>query len=205
MKKKRYTRIPQQDRSKDTKQKIIDAGLQLFSEKGFYKTNSKEITKAAKVSTGSFYAYFKDKRELFLAIVMDYHHKIRDVIHNINPDAFVRSKKEKEFIPHLIDKLIEAHNIYPKFHQELMAMSQSDPEIIKINEISNLESIEFSKRILSNWKSNLRIKDIPAAAVIIQKSIEEIIHTIIFSEIEVDKERLINELTDMLNRYLFEH
>lgn len=202
---KKYTRIPQQNRGKETKQKIIEAGLQLFSEKGFYKTNSKEIAKAAKVSTGSFYAYFADKRELFLSIVKDYHHKIKDVIQNIDPDAFVQSKKEKEFIRMLIDKLIEAHSIYPEFHQELITMSQSDQEIVKLNEISSRESIEISKIMLNKWRGNLRVNDIEATAVIVQKSIEEIIHTIIFSKIEVNDERLINELTDMLYRYLFKN
>ncbi|MFD1909576.1 TetR/AcrR family transcriptional regulator [Paenibacillus rhizoplanae] len=51
-------RTPQQERSIRTKEAIIRAAMQLFSDKGFYQTNTKEIAAAAGVSTGSFYSYF---------------------------------------------------------------------------------------------------------------------------------------------------
>jgi DNA-binding transcriptional regulator YbjK len=46
------TRIPRQNRSVQTRDKIIIAALELFSEKGFHSTNSKEITARAGVSIG---------------------------------------------------------------------------------------------------------------------------------------------------------
>ena len=55
-------RTPQQKRSEETRKRIIAAAERLFSEKGYYNTNSKEIAKAANVSIGSFYSYFKDKK-----------------------------------------------------------------------------------------------------------------------------------------------
>ena len=47
-------RLPQQQRSVETKQKLMEAGLQLFREKGYFQTNAKEIAKTAGVATGSF-------------------------------------------------------------------------------------------------------------------------------------------------------
>ncbi|MFD2875274.1 TetR family transcriptional regulator [Paenibacillus rhizoplanae] len=40
-------RTPQQERSIRTKEAIIRAAMQLFSDKGFYQTNTKEIAAAA--------------------------------------------------------------------------------------------------------------------------------------------------------------
>lgn len=37
------TRVPVQKRSKEKKQKILNAGFELFCEKGYYKTNTIEI------------------------------------------------------------------------------------------------------------------------------------------------------------------
>lgn len=60
-------REPIQKRSIEKKTKIVKAGLDLFCEKGFYKTNTVEIAKAAGVSTGTVYSYFKNKTDIYIA------------------------------------------------------------------------------------------------------------------------------------------
>jgi AcrR family transcriptional regulator len=203
MNNKHNTRAPMQGRSKETRNNIITAGLKLFSEKGYYKTNSKEIAKKAGVSIGSFYMYFADKKDLFKEVLVDYHTKIRYVLKSIDLDKFVRSSDGKKFLQHVIDKLIEAHNIYPGFHRELNVMSQSDEEIKKIHEDSIRVSVDLTRSMLHPWKSKLRIKDFDAAATIVQKTIEETVHAMLFSDINIPNKRMITELTDMLYLYLF--
>ncbi len=195
--------IPKQERSRETKQSILGAGLKLFSEKGFYKTNSKEIAGEAGVSIGTFYIYFPDKKALFKEVLVEYFGKIKSILENLEIEKYIKTGKKKEFLLYLINKLIEAHDIYPEFHQEVNVMAQSDPDISKITAITELEFHKVTKSILSAWKDKLRIKDIDAAAVIIEKSTEEIVHTVMFSKSKISDERMINELTDMLFRYLF--
>ena len=48
-------REPQQKRSIDKKNRIIEAGYKLFAEKGYFDTNTAEIAKEAGVSTGIIY------------------------------------------------------------------------------------------------------------------------------------------------------
>ena len=198
------TRIPKQERSKETKQNILKAGMELFSEKSYYKTNSKEIAKRAGVSIGSFYMYFSDKKELFKELLIDYHKKIKAVLKNIEIDRYIKSGKRREFLNYIVNKLIEAHDIYPEFHQEVNVMALTDPDFIKINENSKVESIKLTKAILFTWKDQLRIKDYDAAAVVVQTSIEEIVHSQMFSKRKAQSKKIIEELTDMLFRYLFE-
>ena len=52
---KNEVRQPRQERSIEKKNKIIEAGYQLFSEVGYYGTNTAEIAKRAGVSTGIVY------------------------------------------------------------------------------------------------------------------------------------------------------
>ncbi|NLK28746.1 MAG: helix-turn-helix transcriptional regulator, partial [Clostridiales bacterium] len=47
-----------------TKGKIMDAGLKLFSRKGFSITSIKDIAQAAGISTGLIYRHFSTKEEL---------------------------------------------------------------------------------------------------------------------------------------------
>jgi len=196
-------RIPRQERSRETKERILNAGRKLFSEKGFYRTNSKEIAREAGVSIGAFYVYFRDKKELFKELLIDYHSKIKNVLTTIDIESFIRENAKKDFLRYLVDTLIESHDIYPQFHQEVQAMAQSDPDFSRIIDMSKTESIRVTKAMLATWKDQLRIKNIDAAAVVVQMSTEEIVHAIVFSANRAQGKKIIEELADMLYRYLF--
>ena len=53
----------------DTKDRILDAALKLFSENGYEGTSVKMILNEAGAVTGSFYHFFSSKEELFEAAV----------------------------------------------------------------------------------------------------------------------------------------
>lgn len=52
-----------------SKNKILDAALKLFAERGFHNTSISQITKEAGVSKGLLYNYFQKKEELIDGIV----------------------------------------------------------------------------------------------------------------------------------------
>lgn len=64
----KQVRIPRQNRSVATKEKLMEAAKPLFCEKGYYKTTANAIARQAGVSVGSFYAYFADKEAVFAEI-----------------------------------------------------------------------------------------------------------------------------------------
>lgn len=47
------------------------AARTIFSERGYHETTVEDITRAAGVAKGTFYLYFQEKREIFLAIIRD--------------------------------------------------------------------------------------------------------------------------------------
>lgn len=61
--------MPKTEKSKYTKAKILQIAKEVFAQKGFQKTTVKDITKAADLGYGTFYLYFKDKKEVFNALV----------------------------------------------------------------------------------------------------------------------------------------
>ncbi|HOP62139.1 MAG TPA: TetR/AcrR family transcriptional regulator [Spirochaetota bacterium] len=197
-------RIPQQERSIEKKEYIINAGLKLFSDIGYHKTNTKEIAKAAGVSTGTFYAYFTDKRDLFMEVFSRYNGKISKVLSSIPVEEYRQPGRERDFILHLVETLLDAHNISPAFHQELESMIHSDEEVGRIMESIRDNSIKLTREILKNWQSSLRPGNINAASIIIQSTIEDIVHAIKFTKLDVKPVVLKNELVDMIHRYLFD-
>ena len=60
-----------QRRAEDRPREICSAALEVFAEKGFAAAKLDEIARRAGVSKGTLYLYFKDKGELFRAVVRD--------------------------------------------------------------------------------------------------------------------------------------
>jgi AcrR family transcriptional regulator len=58
-----------QRRAEDRPREICAAALEVFAEKGFAAAKLDEIAKRAGVSKGTLYLYFKDKEQLFRAVV----------------------------------------------------------------------------------------------------------------------------------------
>ena len=54
-----------------TKQKIVDAALELFAEAGFHTTSISQIARKAGISKGLMYNYFESKEELLKEIVFE--------------------------------------------------------------------------------------------------------------------------------------
>jgi TetR/AcrR family transcriptional regulator, fatty acid metabolism regulator protein len=56
-------------KSEETRERILDAALSIFSNKGYHDTRMDEIVEASDTSKGSIYFYFPNKERLFLALV----------------------------------------------------------------------------------------------------------------------------------------
>lgn len=54
-----------EERKAETRDMIIQAARRVFSEKGYHKAQISDIVKEAGISTGSVYAHFRDKLDLF--------------------------------------------------------------------------------------------------------------------------------------------
>lgn len=60
---------PTQHRSEETRSKIIEAAIRLFSNRGFNAASVDDICAEAGVSKGAFYHHFESKQALFLALL----------------------------------------------------------------------------------------------------------------------------------------
>ncbi len=61
-------KAPQAERSRRTREALVQAGRELFAERGFGATATGEIVARAGVTRGALYHQFEDKRALFLAV-----------------------------------------------------------------------------------------------------------------------------------------
>jgi AcrR family transcriptional regulator len=195
------TRIPQQKRSIETRTRILVAAKVQFAKNGFHGTNAKEIAAAAGVSVGSFYSYFKDKKELFMEIFREH---IEDKIVRILGEHQFDPNHRKESVYRLIKAMLDANEPYPQFHREVLAMRYSDPEVEAVFNEMDRHSLDHVEQFIEQFRDQLRITDIKTAAHVISAAVEEVICSItIFGE-DQDADRLIDGLADMIHRYLFD-
>ena len=57
-----------QEDAEKTKQMILDAGIRIFAEQGYYHTSMEDIARAANVTRGAVYWHFKNKEDFILAM-----------------------------------------------------------------------------------------------------------------------------------------
>ena len=145
---KKSVRQPQQERSIEKKNKIILAGYELFSEVGYYGTNTAEIAKRAGVSTGIVYGYFSDKRDILISVLEIYLSKVIEPLLSM----FNKLKAPLDFsvvVPKVIDEVIKIHKRNNKIHEALHSLSGSDEAVnTKFIELEDQLTIKISDVLL---------------------------------------------------------
>ena len=59
-----------------TMRKLLDAGMRVFAERGYYAARVDDIVRAARTSHGTFYLYFANKEELLRALAVECAHEM---------------------------------------------------------------------------------------------------------------------------------
>ncbi len=155
---------------------------------------------------GSFYSYYTDKREVFIAAPKVYYEEFQESLMGslgaieLNPDM-----DRIEFMTSFVDSLISAHDVYKELHQELAAMYDSDSEIKQLRDEQERKGRELTQQYLLLWKDKLKAADIEAASVVVFETLNRIVDVMVFSDYDADfSDRIKTELVRMITSYLFD-
>ncbi len=196
-------RVPQQKRSIEKKTKIIGAGIELFSKKGFHNTSSTDIANEANVSIGTFYAYFKDKKEVFQEFMNNHFEELVEKIYNYAAEIIPTIKSKRKFLRAILDKFYDVHKNVKFRDAEIMAMKYIDPDMKICAEKNEQDSIARTINLLNHFKSELKLRNIELGSTFLNITVQQVIHYFVFSKNDVPKEKVLDELEDMLYKYLF--
>ena len=174
-------RIPKQKRSIEKKEALKKAAVELFSTKGFHNTSSNEIAKKANVSIGTFYSYFDDKKSLY-----------EDVSGVTSPREFVRK---------YVALILHNHEYMTAFQKEISALSLQYDDLHELEARARAGAFRTFFSLLETNKKMLRISDLKTTSLILQCALESVAHEVTFYENDYDKEKVIDELTDLICRY----
>jgi AcrR family transcriptional regulator len=200
-------RAPKQARSIDKKEKLIGAAYELFCERGYYKTTTPEVAKRAGLSVGCLYSYFKDKNDLFLAVVERYDARFDELRLGALADLSEPGIPLREALRSLLVELVRIHRESEALNVEMRILAYSDPVLRARQEVQEAKVRASIVEALSRNESRLRKLDFHAAAEIVDALTSGIVHRIAFGragpgQARVDEERILEATLDALCAYL---
>ena len=193
------TRIPTQKRSIEKKQRIKDAALKLMSEKGYFATSSNEIAREAGVSIGTFYSYFKDKKELYAELVDDIY---TAVLTPINLNELPDDLSIEETVQLYVSAVFRGHEYQTAFQREISSLSEQSDEFRAIEMVHKSNILHVFSEALKAYREELKPQDLETSTYIILTTVEAVIHDTLFHNGGKNKEAVIRELTAMIVNYL---
>jgi AcrR family transcriptional regulator len=113
------------DQARRNREMILDVAIRLFSERGYENTKISDITEALHMGKGTFYVYFKNKKELFMECID------RLTVTIVPREAWARIRKEQDFDRKTQTRGIAFLNAFPGFRGILnmlrIALGGNDP------------------------------------------------------------------------------
>lgn len=193
-------RKPIQKRSIETKEKILKAGFELICEKGYHNTNTAEIAKAANVSTGIVYQYFKDKHDILIESIQIYGISVLSPMIEILDKEFSSSDLDV-VLKKIIKSLIKSHTISRSAHNEIMALALSDDQVGKIFQDSE---IQLTNKIIDILiKNGLEFDNMREKVHIVINIVDTLCHEVVYHKHEsIDYNVMIDLAVDCIKNLL---
>ena len=178
------TRIPKSEKAVAKRDRIIEKGFELMCENGFYKTTTPDIAKAADVSTGIIYQYFKDKREIFMEGLKRFSDSVLfpmiDILDSSDDSApGIDLNDLEKMLDRLVTLTIQSHRLTQKAHEELEMMAHADEEI---GDIFKNSELTMTKKIVAFLEKNNIILDNPIEKIhIVYGLVENYCHEVVYN------------------------
>jgi AcrR family transcriptional regulator len=158
--------IPQQERSRQTLRKILEASIDLFARLGYPQTTIAAISKASGVSTGTIYGRFEDKQAILNAVMDAYYRSRRAQFDAVFSVESCREYDLRELVTFYTDL------IFASFEQDSDLIQLADAErpsneriASQVNDLNRHVATRFGDVLLHHAES-IRLRDIATAAML---------------------------------------
>lgn len=155
-------------KQEDTKQKILNTALELFSDKGYDSVSVDEIAKAVGIKSPSLYNHYSGKKAIFDAIVKEISteyekdtDKIDIHVQNFSQDVQIFTEISEEALFEKVKQIFEysLHNEKIRRFRKLMTIEQ-----FRSSELSELYTERYVTRII-NYHADIFRKLIVAGEI----------------------------------------
>ena len=195
----KQVRKPKQKRSLEKMELIRCSAQTLFSEKGYFSTTTNEIAKCADISIGTLNSYYRDNTDIYEDLVREHYEKTAEQTEGA---SFPADLSPRQAIYLMLAATMQAHLVDTAFQKEMAALSSQSEELRAIEQKYRGNMSQSLAMMLEGYQNYYRISDFHTTAMLIQTSLEAVIHETVFYPNDYDKEKVLPELTDMFCTYL---
>lgn len=193
-------RTPQQARSQQRVDLILDVAADIFAEVGYESATTNAIAERAGVSIGSLYRYFPDKDAILHALSNRYYEQVRALFDEV-------FTKDVVYLPlpvlldRLIDPFVELYMACPAYKHILLG-SDVSADIAAASEELDQEIIEHIAEILQLTAPNMDEQRAHLVATVCKAQVKALITLITPSSDEPFRSQITAEVKRMLIAYL---
>lgn len=194
---------PQQSRSQETWNAILEAAADLFEVQGFEQTTTHQIAAGAGVSVGALYRYFGDKE----AVLKELYRRESSGLRQKALDEFSIADLVSKDLPELLRKtLTVAFRVYgqrPGLRRVLGEQSRRIPELVELRRAMEAEVHQAVRQILAS-APGIRVPDVEVGAYLVSVFLEGLMDDFLLhrrGHTDFTDERIIAAATDFVMRY----
>ncbi|MFE0023457.1 TetR/AcrR family transcriptional regulator [Amycolatopsis sp. NPDC059021] len=190
---------PRQVRAELTRQRILTAAAQVFTEHGYAAGTTNRIAERARISIGSLYQYYPNKDAILLELVTRHL--------DAGAAATERLQREEpagsfeEVIRVFVRATIDNHLDDPQLLRVMLEQAPRTPELREKMARHEESRVAYAKNLLDRHPE-VRVTDTDTAARLIVSTVELTVHQLIAAPNPVHIPRFEQELISMLTRYL---
>lgn len=188
-------RQAKQDRSRDTVGVIIEAAARVLVREGYARATTNRIALEAGISVGSVYEYFRDKDDLFDALIR---RQADNALAEIIADAPALKGPLEWTLRDLVFAALHAQRQYgPELYRQL----EHVPNALLRRRLAEAKRhlTDYVRSLLETDRKRLRVSDLDLAAFVVVNAVEGIGYN---AAPDMFNERLAEEVTTLLVRYL---
>lgn len=153
---KQEGRAPVRAASAETRAKLVAAAAKEFNQHGYYGTDSNKIARRAGFAPQTFYRWFRDKTEIFVAVYRLWEEQEREMLAKL---IAARASSGD-----LVDAAVAHHRAYRVFRRSLRTLSYDEPEVRAARAQSRIRQIESIKA----WNKPTRVTTPEIATILLQ-------------------------------------
>ena len=177
-------------RGRRTMRKLLDAGNEVFAQRGYHTARVDDIVKVARTSHGTFYLYFSNKEDLFRALAEDVASEMRVVAESL-PEIGT----DVDGYAALRSWLERFADLYAHYGPVVRAWTEAEIGGSEFGRLGTGVLADFS-RTLSERIRTAGPRDVypPIAALALVAMIERLNYYVLSEQIEMDRDVMLDTL-----------
>jgi AcrR family transcriptional regulator len=153
---KKLERTPVRAASAETRAKLVAAAAKEFNQHGYHGTDSNKIARRAGFAPQTFYRWFRDKTEIFVAVYRLWEEQEREMLAKLIASRASGAE--------LIEAAVAHHRAYRIFRRSLRTLTYDEPDVRAARAQSRLRQIESIK----GWNKPTRATTTEIATILLQ-------------------------------------